>query len=509
MTVLPEDTTRSATGVRALREQTLHRLRTAMTEVNGDGAQRCAERLLAVLPKRRLQDNAVLVAYGGGKDSSYSLAFCRAVQLMVYAEKGETFRLRTVTNRHAGMPRAVMENIDRAYRALRIPEDPDCEALLVDGDEVKPFRAGEALAPQVVARNRVDLLMTGHRTFAEPRPTFCNACNLSMVNSFGAAAAYNGGVDVIITGDSPAEQRSYYLWVNRLARSYGENLDKTGESGFRRFLEKTDDLARAYFTDIFGPDAEAEIDRRRVTHDVPRELRFFSIYDDTRYSASEHWNLLNDYLGFVFDDLAFSFTESDCGTPTIMAHLRGLKCERLYRRSYRDGLGEYVEFALNLMRRKEFPERLIDTMRERYAGDHSGERMRAKANAFALDAFGLTEQQLICMVHSPFPGRGERLEAYLEAEQPDLLPRVADIHELLGAPDAEPGGELAERLERCSGLGLDWLRTLYRSPAPRPAGLTGGKDLMGEILAGDPHKAVIPTRHTPDGPVVHELISGR
>jgi hypothetical protein len=31
-------------------------------------------------------------------------------------------------------------------------------------------------------------------------------------------------------------------------------------------------------------------------------------------------------------DPAFSFTESDCANPTLMAHLRGLKCERLYGR---------------------------------------------------------------------------------------------------------------------------------------------------------------------------------
>ena len=176
------------------------------------------------------------------------------------------------------------------------------------------------------------------------------------------------------------------------------------------------------------------------------ELRFFSIYDDTRYSASGHWHLLNDYLGFVFDDLAFSFTESDCGTPTVMAHLRGLKCERLYRRTYQEGLGEYVDFAL--------------------------------------DAFGLTEQQLICMIYSPFPGRGERLDGYLEAEQPELFPRAGEIHALLAAPDTEDGGDLAARLETCSGLGLDRLRILYRSPAARPAGADEGKDLMGAILAG-------------------------
>ncbi|UOX90021.1 hypothetical protein MUY14_05125 [Amycolatopsis sp. FBCC-B4732] len=466
--------------------------------------------MLSTLPKRRLRENVVLVAYGGGKDSSYSLAFCRAVQLMVFANQGETFRLRSVTNRHTAMPRAVMDNIDRAYRALRIPDDPDCEALLVDGDEVKPFQVDEVLAAPVIARNRVDLLMTGHRTAAESRPTFCNACNLSMVNSFGVAAAYDGGVDVIVTGDSPEEQRAYYLWVNRLTRHYGRNPAPSKETGFRRFLEKADDLAQVYFTGILGPDSAAEVESRRVTHEVPRALTFFSIYEDTRYSAAEHWHLLNDYLGFVFDELAFSFTESDCGAPTLMAHLRGLKCERLYRRSYAEGLAEYVGFALGLMRRKEFPERLIERMRARYADEDSINRMRAKANDFAREAFALGEDQLVCMLYSPFPGRGEGLEAYLAAEQPDLAAVAAEIHALLDET-AESGDDrdLVTRLEELSGLGLERLRTLYRSPAIPGRGTHANGDLVGAILAGDPHKAVIPTRHAPGGPVVHELISGR
>jgi hypothetical protein len=69
--------------------------------------------------------------------------------------------------------------------------------------------------------------------------------------------------------------------------------------------------------------------------------------------------MLTGFLGFRFDDLAFSFTESDCGNPALMAHLRGLKAERLFRRSYDEGMAEYIAFALDLMRRKDFPPQLV------------------------------------------------------------------------------------------------------------------------------------------------------
>jgi len=496
----------------ALRDGDFRALRDTLSSANMEGAARCAVRLHATLPEpRHLDRNVVMVAYGGGKDSSYTVAFVRLVQLILYRIHGATFTLRPVTNRHAGMPRAVMENVDRAYHALGIHEDPQCEPLLVDGDRVLPFRLDEPLHPDVVARNRLDLLMTGHLTHAEARPTFCNACNLSMVNAFGVAASHGQGVDVIITGDSPREQRAYYLWVNRLARRFGDRDKRPADASFGGFLRTTDDIARAYFTDIYGDDADDLVAERRVAHDVPDRLRFFSIYDDTAYSASEHWRLLADHLGFQFDEIAFSFTESDCGNPTLMAHLRGLRQERLYGRGYDEGLQEYVRFATSLMARKEFPPALIETMRARYAGAGAAERMRAIANAFAREAYGLDEEQLVCMVYSPLPAEGSDLERYLSREQPQLAERIHDVHALLAAA-GEPAGdaaELAGDLERVSGLPLARLRTLYQSPRRTLRATGRPADLMSAVLAGDPHKDVIETRHAPDGPVVRELLSGR
>src|SRR4051794_287451 len=112
---------------------TLLGLRKSMPTADLDGAARCALRLRESLPSGDDPPrNVVLVAYGGGKDSSYMLAFVRLMQLITYQIYGATFRMRVATNRHAGMPRAVLENMDRAFRALGLFDDSDCEMLLID-----------------------------------------------------------------------------------------------------------------------------------------------------------------------------------------------------------------------------------------------------------------------------------------------------------------------------------------------------------------------------------------
>jgi hypothetical protein len=502
-----------------LRDEAYQALRAAMPPANLAAALRCAGRLHAVLPHPGWLDrNLVLVAFGGGKDSAYTLAFVRAIQLILDRVHGSTFQLRVATNRHAGMPRAVLENVDRAYQALRLPDDPACELLLIDGNEVTLFDVDAPQREAVIRRNRLDILMTGHRTFADGRPTFCNACNLSVINSFGLAASYGTGADVIITGDSEQEQRQYARWVNRLARRVaplakgGEPAGRSPRPGVGRLLSHLDRVAQVYFTDIHGPAATGEVADRRVAADVPERLRFFSIYSDTQYAAGDHLELLTGFLGFEFDELAFSFTESDCGNPALMAHLRGLKCERVFQRSYAEGMVEYVDFALELMRKKDFPPELVEQMRGRYEGPGAMDRMRRSAAAYAQETFGLTEEQLVCMTYSPFAEKGAGLADYLRREHPALAGRLADLRGLLAEEAGEvrgAGAELARELSRISGLELPQLRVLYRSAVRRPGGGGTGTDVIDAVLAGDPHKAVIRTRHAKDGPNTFEQISGR
>jgi len=495
------------------REAAFAELRRSLPPANLQAALRCGARLAAELPRPdKLEANLVLVAFGGGKDSAYTVAFVRAMQLILFRVHGSTFRLRVATNRHAGMPQAVLDNISRAYEALRLIGDPDCELLMIDGSEVTPFDPAAPQRDHVIRRNRLDLLMTGHRTFGDGRPTFCNACNFSVVNSFGLAAAHGAGADLIITGDSREEQRAYALWVGRLARSVGAADGRAGRegaagTGLPRLLATMDQIASSYFAEIHGAaDADA-IAERRIATGVPERLRFFSIYGDTAYEAGDHMRLLTGFLGFEFDDIAFSFTESDCGNPALMAHLRGLRCERVFQRSYEEGMAEYVSFALGLMRKKDYPPELIEQMRRRYAGPDAVARMRQAASEYAARTFRLTGEQLVCMVYSPFAGRGAGLGEFLRREHPALAGRIGDIRALLDGGPADAAPWLSGELERISALDLAHLRVLYQSPAPSRDGVAPG--IIGAVLAGDPHKAVIQTRHAKSGPAVLEQISGR
>ena len=498
-----------ADDVDRARDRVFAGLRAAMPAANLAAALSCSSKLEAELPHRpELERNLVMVAFGGGKDSAYTLAFVRAIQLILYRVHGRTFRMRVATNRHAGMPRAVMENIDREYDALGLTDDPDCELLLVDGNEVTPFDVDTPQRDHVVRRNRLDILMTGHRTFADGRPTFCNSCNLSVFNAFGLAASYGEGADLLITGDSPREQRQYMLWVGRLSHRLGarpSGRQANGQNGFGRVLTQLDGIAQSYFADIHGPAATDAIDERRVNADVPERLRFFSIYDETEYAAGDHMGLLTGFLGFRFDDLAFSFTESDCANPALMAHLRGLKAEHVFERSYDEGMTEYVEFALGLMRKKDIPAELVEMMRGRYDSPGAMKQMRRAAEEYALETFGLTDEHLVCMTYSPFAGQGTGLDRYLQRERPDLAGRVDEIHALLAGAHDDPA--LATELERTSGLERSQLRVLYSRSVQTPG--HGGTPVIDLILADDPHKAVIETRHSQDGPNTFEQISGR
>jgi hypothetical protein len=351
-------------------------------------------------------------------------------------------------------------------------------------------------------QNRNDVLMNGHRFRADARSTFCNACNLSMVNSFGLAAHYEGGVDVIITGDSPQEQTAYLAWARHLSRLFDAPVaDKS--RGFSGFLQTLDGVAERYFADIYGTDHVTPA--HRITWQLKRDPLFFNIYQDTAYEAGAHWVLLTEFMHFRFDELMFSFSESDCGNPTLMAHIRGLRAETLLQRSYAEGIREYVRFALGLMVKKDFPPQLIDEMAARYQDDEAIQRARLRAAQFAEQAFGLNETQLICMIYSPFIAEGHQLNTWLLqlAEAPD----EAAVRALLRGESDDL--LLAQQLEQLSGLTVAQMRHCWRSAQVSSLLDAQRGDALARVLRFDPHKAVIQVNNGVMQDIVTEVISGR
>jgi hypothetical protein len=132
--------------------------------------------------------------------------------------------------------------------------------------------------------------------------------------------------------------------------------------------------------------------------------------------------------------------------------------------------------------------------------------MRESVADYAWQAFNLSEQNLVCMAYSPFADGAAGLDRYLRHEQTHLAASSPAIHALLKGAD---NPDLASKLESISGLPVDKLSILYNGPLwpPSPDGSKTG--LLPAILEGDPHQAVIVTRHDANTPDVLERISGR
>jgi hypothetical protein len=415
------------------------------------------------------------------------LAYVRLLQLLIFERHGTTFQIRVATNRHIGMPPAVMANITRVYKALDIYHDLGVQPFLIQGEEVWSLSATiiPPIPRELMMKNRLDILVTGHQCGGDARPTFCNACNLSMISSFGRALSI-GDVDIVITGDSIREQRAYIAWLRQIARNFGIPVPKSG--GFLSFLQLSDAVAKHYFSQIYGDSSEAQEiaqARRIFVPALTKDPVFFSIFQDTDYAAGDHWELLTKFLQFEFDDLAFSFTESDCSNPALMAHMRGLRAEHLHEEPYATGIREYVEYALGLMTQKDFPPQLIEMMRNRYKDSESIMRMRHQVDQYTQATAGISEQQLVCMLYSPFLQEGSRLKYYLQREHPDLLPHLPEIHQRLSTP-AVGYDQISSALWEISGLGIWWLQRLYKMAAPAA---------INTVLSRDPHQGWVDTPH--------------
>jgi hypothetical protein len=497
----------SATSALQRNDEELYQELTAyLTEGERRAVEALADQVLtAAGGAAGLARHRIMVAYGGGKDSSYVVAFARATQLHLQLRHGRTFQLRVANMRHAGVPDAVMENIHRVYDALRLLDDPRAQLLTVDNDEIRPFRRDLPFPERVRALNRLDVLMSGHRSGGDGRPTFCNSCNLTVADFYGRAAWWDGGVHAIMTGDSRREQAMYTAWTMRLAHACGLDVADCRRRGFRGVLEALRGIGDAYFRELLGEDRDDELAERQVSvGEDALDPTFLSIYDLVSYRVDDHWNLIVDFLGFQFDDLAFSFTESDCANPTLMAHLRGLRRESVDGGTYEQGIAQYLELVKFLMRRKEMPPNLVQLALARYDSPAKIAERRRMADEFAIAAFDLNEDALAAMVHTPFANRGARLQEWLTRRHPKRLPALGNLHRVLGGEDGD--AQLVAWLEQITGLSLAHLRQLYGSGA---IDHDAPDSIMARVRAGDPHKAAIEIIDAVTGRAAVQVISGR
>lgn len=423
----------------------------------------------------------MLVMCGGGKDSEVVLAGARVLQLMVLQEYGVTFELRVGIGRQPGMI-DVHDNLENAFNALGLKGDPMVDLFYIDGKTTVPYQKDLPLPEHVIRMNRDNALMNGHLFSGAGRRLFCDDCNKNLAGWIATALAYKGGADLYMTGDSQKELLAQIgTAIPYMAQHLGVELEKAdGSISVRKAFEMLDKVGRAHSLIVHHtPEA---VEARSIDYaPIPEHARFISFFSKVPYESRDRLAFLTGFLGFSFDSLMFSFTESDCGNPVLMCHLYGLIAEHCYGRdgfTYSDGIRMYMQYAVGKMEEKGFPAQLIQQMKDRYASENHIQAMRITVEEYARRAYGFEPEHLIAMVYAPFTENGKNLKPWL-----DYLARSNNIQ---GIVSGQPIGHdrlwlaktriremlvsgrnlsisqqpLAERLQELTGMDIQQMRHL-------------------------------------------------
>lgn len=397
-------------------------------------------------------DYKVLVAHGGGEVSSYTLALLRAAQLGIAGRAPRTFQLRVATLRHAGMTQSTLDSIHRGYTRLFFYDDDRVELLMVDNHEVLPFNHQRPVSSPGCETSQRNRVMVGHLTTGDIRATLCNDTYLALGDFYQRVTAWDGGVHALVSADSPRKQSQLLAWLKKAAQAKGETVSTGRPGSLRGLFACMDGWSEDFYRDLYG---EHYVPKTDTSSGGYRNLAYIGIADLLQGTDGARSPLLNEFMAYTADPLGFHFSHPAFANLLLMAHLRGLQAECLRELDYEEGVEELIEQARRHLRGRQISEEL--------AAQVASREERVLSSNYAQRYFGLDENQLICLLFSPFIHHGERLEGYLRQCHPGMLVALPELHKVLqGKPAAEM---LQQWVADTSGLPLSLLQHLYRKPS--------------------------------------------
>lgn len=431
-------------------QQVLQRLIGHFTREERTALQLLIQRIIvAAGGTEQVGDYKVLVAHGGGEVSSYTLALLRAAQLTIAGRAPRTFHLRVATLRYAGMAEGRLDDLNQAYGRLFLHDDPRVELLMVENQEILPFnhlRPASNVGREISQRNR---LMVGHLSSGDCRATLCSDAYLALGDFYQRVTTWNGGVHVLVSGDSPRKQSQLLAWLKKTAQGAGVVTAKGWPSSLTGLFARMEEWSVGYYRDMYGEHYVPNDNPSKASHRHLAYICIADLLDDVDLSASA---LLSEFMAYTPDALGFHFSHPSYSYPLLMAHLRGLQAQCLRDLEYEEGVQDFFQQAAPYLRRLHMPEELLALAVTREARDSS--------SAYAQQFFGLEETQLTCLLFSPFIHHGERLEGYLRQCHPGMLVALPELHKVL---QGHSGAEMLQQwVTDTSGLPMPLLQHLYR-----------------------------------------------
>jgi hypothetical protein len=440
-------------------QQVLQRLLSFFSRAERTALQLLIQRLgVAAGGMEQIGEFKVLAIQSGSRDSCYSLALLRAAQLTIASRAPATFQLRVATLRLTSSSPAALKNIHRTYSALFVYDDPRVEVLMVDNQEVLLF---DPVAPMTMAgreSDRTNLLMIGHvRDMDGPLDLWDNGY-LATGEFYGQITRWKHGVDALISHDTPRQQKRFIEGLKRAAAKAGHDTSRH-PPGYEGLLPLLDDLgARGYQRFYTEPGRQPW--RPANDFEICRRATLIDIHDMLVSNLEERWPLLTEFLGFQADELAAHLCDNDYSSLPVCAHVRGQHACFVQGRTYEEGVGEYLQRALVMMRRKQLPERLCEQAVETFGSPTVLAEQRARTATELQRSLGLSEAQLVCLLFAPFVDNGATLERFLRQCHPGMLVALPDLHR------AMQGHQVADQIKQwltdVSGLSVNLVGDLYR-----------------------------------------------
>lgn len=436
-------------------QQVLQRLLERMTQGQRASLQLLIQRLVVIAGGIEcISGLKVMMVHSGSQDSSHTLAFIRAAQLSLAARTPSTFQLRIATARHSDTSPETLGNLDRAFAALVMQDDPRVELLMVTGGEVSVFDTQKRIPPEQVQADRHAMLMAGQLTAGDSLMTLGHRHYLDLADLHRLAAVWDGGVDVLVNGEPTPRRKRRLAGSVRMLRRVGMMRLRPLEAFPRSLFEMTDGVREAY---RLHPGA---VDKSAAREARGRMPRFIAVDDLVHDPSCSNGRLLLDLLRFIHEEWTFAFPVTEPGNPLLRLHLHCLRSELVEQGCYEEAL----EAAMLRMEAAMRSGHLSVTQRDQLLGHwrtpEDQRQVRRVAGEFSARVLEISEVQWVCMLFAPFVNKGRGLEAFLRRCHPGMLVAMPLLHRALqghSAPD-----QVAQWLTATSGLPLATLRALYQ-----------------------------------------------
>lgn len=413
-------------------QQVLERVNAHMPRAQQASLQLLTHRLVMAAGGQEYLDRfRLLIVLGSDRRSAQLLACVRAAQLSLALRCGSTFRLRVVVACLPGMDAGTLHRHDRSFSALVMQDDPRVELLMVEDDQLVPFSCRQSLVTAQWSGAREAMLLFGHLAEAAPAALLGARLHLQLADALRLALDCTDGASTLVTAWSGRHRLRFLAWGRRIMRlAKAPGLDDV----HRCAASLVKGLGRLQM--LVGAPAGRFVTAPAV---VAREHLVNVLAVDDLLHPSAGMGTLDDMLGLA-DDVGNA--KANALEPHLVRNLCTLKAR------LRADEGQGTRLSLK------------GTQLTWWL------RVQQQVRAPFLQAHGLNEAQLACLLFAPFCDHGRDLSYFLQRCHPCMQVALPYLHKAL---QGKPCPEAVKRwLVDTSGLTLTQLQAIYAGRLSAP-----------------------------------------